>query len=121
MQRRAPFRSSLGEQEGAVRKVKRRQARLTGNERVRRQPSEPARDHQVNDHERLIVHRPDDPLAKTRYIANGPTLDVLNRRANGSKQKWAGKTDALERPTDDAGAKRVEVQLDVRELRHCTS
>ena len=81
-------------------------------------PLETAGDHQVNDQEEVVIHLPDDALAETLEPAHAPALNRVDRRIDRTDEERARDANTLQPLPDDAGAERVEVELDVRQFRH---
>ena len=65
MNRRALFRSRLGQKQCSIGEIERGLAVLAGDLRAFRFPVKPPGDHQMNDQEKIVVQLEDDALAET--------------------------------------------------------
>jgi hypothetical protein len=95
-----------------------KKANLARNRGARQLPSEPPGNHQVEDQKRMAIHLEHDSLAQAAQRHNPATSDRIERRIDGTEQKGGRQPHVLNRVTDDARAKRVQIQLDVWEFRH---
>jgi hypothetical protein len=118
VKRSLAFRSCLGEQQSTVVEIERKQTDLSGNLGALVLPPEPAGDHEVEHEEQFVLGLEHDTFSSTMQVDNGPTLQRRQRRVNRSQQKGRHQTDPLDGVTDDPRPQCVEVQQDVRQLRH---
>jgi len=81
--------AGLGEQQGAMGKVKGGEAQSFGHRRLCSLPLEPARDHQVQDEEEAAVELDDDPLAEPGETYDPAAGNVADGRLHRPEQERA--------------------------------
>jgi hypothetical protein len=118
VQRGPALGAGLGQDERARREVERGQAHLAGDAGAGRFPVQAARNHQVDDDEQLVFERDDDALAEPAEAGDLTAGDGRGRRIDGAQQERARDPDALEPRAIDARPQRLDVDGDVRKLRH---
>ena len=89
--------------------IERCQADLARNGSPWSRPGEPARHHQVNDHEQIIAQVEYDPLPDTTEVFDRSTLDGRKRRIVGPENGRGHHPDAVKTPTTDIPGKRFDV------------
>jgi hypothetical protein len=99
--RRSLLRSGLGQQKGSGLEVKRGEAELAGELGAQISPPEPARDHQVDDHERLVLQLEDDALAEASKTRDPSALELTNRRGDGAQNERAFQPDLFQTPVEN--------------------
>ncbi len=115
------LRARLREEQGPRREVEGGQAHLSRNLRPARAPVEPPRDHQVEDQEQLLRERDHEALAEPPERAHRAAHQRVEGWVHGAEEEGARQAEALERLAEDPGPERVDVHLDVRQLRHAVS
>ena len=99
-------------------KVEGEKANLTWNRRPRGFPAKPAGNHQMEHEEDIALQLEDDSLTKASQHDDRPPANRIERRVDGSQEKGRRQAHVLNRVTDDARAKCVEIELDIREFGH---
>jgi hypothetical protein len=79
---------------------------------------EAAGDHEVEREEQIALEREDDPLPEPPHRQDPPPLRRRDGRFGRAQEERAPEPDTLERRALDASGDRLDVHLDVRELRH---
>ena len=115
---RALLRARLGHEKRPRRAIQGGHADLARDLRPGRLPVQAPGDHEVEDHEELVVQLDDDPLAQSPQATHGLAADGGEGRVDGAQHEGAGEPDALEPGAEDARPQRLDVDGDVRELRH---
>ena len=121
------FRTCLGEDQRALGEIEREESYLARNRGPGRFPSKASRDHQVKDEEQVSFRLEDNPFAEPPKADEFPSLDARERRVHRTQEKGIGESDSCDSPPDESRFQRVQIQQDVRELRHgsllpcCTS
>ncbi len=118
VQRRAPLRAGLGEDERAGREVEGGEPHLARELRPGRLPVEPARDHEVQRQEQLAVEREHDPLPQPADRGDAPPLHLREGRIGRAEQERTPQPDALEGLAQHPRGQGLDVHLDVGELGH---
>ena len=118
VKRGALLRSGFGQDQRAVRKIERGKAHAACERRAGRLPAQPPRDHQVQHEEARSVELEDDPLADASQSADDLAVQRRQRRIHRPHEERARQPHALEGSSDHARLERVQVERDVRQLRH---
>jgi hypothetical protein len=79
---------------------------------------QPSGDHQVQHKPQAIVEAEGDAFADAAQLAHGMAFNGRHRRLRSAEEKGARDPNLLERLTDDALFKRVNISGDVWQLRH---
>src|SRR5690606_32111850 len=114
----ALVRRCFGEAQCTRREVERPVRSLLRYVGARLPPLQPAADHQVQNDEQAALQLPDDPLPHAAQADHPPPLGRGEWRVPGAEQGRRPETDLLEGLAQDALAKRIAVQLDLRQLGH---
>ena len=112
------LRARLREDERAAGEVERGRSDLAGHLRPRLLPVQPARDHEMQHEEQVVVELEDDALAEPAQAADRLAEDGVDRRVEGAEEKRIGEPDLRQRLADDAGAEAVDVGDDVGKFGH---
>lgn len=121
MDRRASFRSRLGEQKRAVAEVERGKAKPGRNLRARREPLQPAGDHQMNDDEEIAVERDDDALADALQPNHSVPDELVGSGLDRAEDERIRKSNLRQSLTDDSTLERLDIDEHVRKFRHADS
>ena len=105
----------MSEPEG---KSKRGEADAAGELRAALLPVEPARNHEVQGEEEVVLEHEDDPLAEPPHCGDPPPLCGADGRLGGPEQERAPEPDRLERRAAHPRLDRLDVDRDVRQLGH---
>src|ERR1043166_1569124 len=119
MQRGAAFRSGFGEREYAGRKLERGEVVATAGFGTFRLPVQSTGDHQMDDDEQLAVRLDRDAFAESLDGDDALADQVGEWWLDGAEQERRLETDLFERLADDPAPERLDVDGDVRQLRHC--
>ena len=71
----------------------------------------------MDDQEQIAFELPDEPLAETAQRDDLLAVGLIDWRIEGANEERTGEADALEPLTGDARSQRMQVELDVGELR----
>src|SRR5687768_8554544 len=118
MQRRLPLGSRFGQNQTAVLEIDGQQANFAGNRRLRRAPPETASDHEMEDQKDVVFELENDALAEPAQRCDGMTRNTRERRVDRTKQERARKTDPTDAMAENARVQRVQIESDIRKLRH---
>jgi len=118
IERRAPLRTGLGQDERARREIERGQADLAAELGARGLPVEPPGDHQVQHQEQIALEADHDALAEAREPDDTAAGRRRDRRIDRAKQERAREPHALEGRAHDPRLERLDVDGDVGQLRH---
>ena len=88
---------------------------------ARREPAQPAGDHQVDDDEELALEGQDDALAEPLDADRRAGPRPRRRRRHRAQQERMADADALEAMADDLGRQPLDVDADVGQLGHRAS
>ncbi len=80
-------------------------------------PSQPARDHQMDDEKKIVVEFEDDALADAAHAAHDLAVDDVNRWIDGAEDEGAEEIEAFEALADDVAGQRFDVDNDVGKFR----
>ena len=108
------LRAGFGKDQGSGSKVESRQADFPSQWSVGLTPLKPARNHQVDDKEVVVIKSEDDLLSKATDRSNFLSNEGSRRRIDRSKNKRARDPNPRERLIQDAGLERFDVDNDVR-------
>ena len=71
----------------------------------------------MNDEEQVVFHGPHQPLAEAAQRDDDFAVGVIDWRIERPDEKRAGYTDPIESLAHDARLQRMQVELDIGELR----
>src|SRR5207249_7036338 len=83
-----------------------------------RAPVEPARDHEVEDEEELVLEPENDALSQPLQAENRLPLESADGGIDRAQEKRTRQPNATERLPDDAGSETLDVDDDVGQLGH---
>src|SRR5688572_19968954 len=118
MERRTPLGSRLGQPERAAVEDEPCQAELAGRLLVGPQPAETSSDHPVDDQVQVALEPDHDPLAEPLDPGDGATGGGGDRRVHRAQHKGACDPNVTQHLALDAGAQRLYIDGDVRQLGH---
>ena len=118
MDRGALLRRRLREHQRAGWEIEGGKADLSRDLRSPLEPLEPAGDHQVNHQEQPTLEDEDDPLAEPANLEHAPSAGCAERRVEGAHHERTRDANTLQRLTGHARRDRLDVDGDVRKLRH---
>jgi photosystem II stability/assembly factor-like uncharacterized protein len=113
-----PLRSGLRQQERSPCEVERREPDFARDRGPTLPPPESSGDHQMDDHEQLVVERDDDAFPEPGHAANRDAFDGRDWRIVRTDDERIADPDALDPLPEDTRPERVEIALDVGEFGH---
>jgi len=118
MEGRSPFRPAFGENKGPIRERECEKRSATGRLGSFGSPPQTAGDHQMDDGMQITGESQDDPFAEPRHIEKLASAEVLGGWSHSPKHEWVRDPDFLEHRATGAPPQSLDVERDVRELRH---
>jgi hypothetical protein len=118
VERRALLRPRLRQEERAALEVERGEVDLAREPPAGLSPTEPSRDHQVQDEEQVALEREDDALSQAAEAGHDAPRGLRERRRRRPEEERRAEPDALEPPPCGLPLEAFHVHGDVRQLGH---
>src|SRR5215475_2618799 len=116
--RRAFLGSGFGQEQGAVGKIESGLSVFACDLRSLRLPVKPSGDHEVNDEKEFTFQHEDDTLAEAAELYDFLSFRRANRRIEGAQNKRTADTDLLYRLIQHPFRERLDIDGNIRKLRH---